>query len=120
MAATLITAATWYAYAGLAVAAVFLTWGVGRVEPNARGAWAFRALIVPGVVLLWPVVLARWAVLERGWDEARRHRPPRRAQEAAALALAIALPAIIALALALRQDGPFERPAIQLEAPESA
>lgn len=117
MAATVLAAASLYAYAGLAVAAVFVLWGAGRVEPNARGAWAFRPLLVPGCVLIWPVVLIRWAVVEAGWDEARRHRPPRRAQDALALALVLAIPAIIAVALAARQDGPHERAAVRLEAP---
>ncbi|MEM9147421.1 MAG: hypothetical protein AAGC57_14615 [Pseudomonadota bacterium] len=120
MAATLLSAATWYAWAGLGVAAVFLLWGAARCEPNARGAWAFRPLLVPACVLIWPLVLARWAVLESGWDEARRHRPPRRAQDLAALALALAIPAIIATALVVRQDGPREAPPVLLEAPEPA
>ncbi len=65
MAATIVHAATIYGVAGLAVAAVFLLWGIDRVDPGAAGAYAFRPLLVPGVTLLWPVVLLRWAWLER-------------------------------------------------------
>ncbi|WP_075214018.1 hypothetical protein [Mongoliimonas terrestris] len=50
---------------GLLVAAVFLTVGIDRVEPAARGAYAVRPLLVPGIVLLWPVVLLRWRALEK-------------------------------------------------------
>jgi hypothetical protein len=35
------------------------------VDPAARGAYAFRPLLLPGLVLLWPLVAWRWAVLAR-------------------------------------------------------
>lgn len=54
-----------YGAAGFAVAAVFLLWGIERVSPLAIGAYAFRPLLIPGVVLLWPLVLWRWIALER-------------------------------------------------------
>jgi hypothetical protein len=59
-AATLVTIAEGYGLVGLAVAAAFLLFGIERCEPAARGAYAFRPLLVPGLVLLWPVVLWRW------------------------------------------------------------
>ena len=65
MAAMIVNAATIYGAAGLAVAAVFLLWGIDRVDPTASGAHAFRPLLIPGIVLLWPVVLLRWAWLEK-------------------------------------------------------
>ncbi|MEI7712636.1 MAG: hypothetical protein WCI94_14450 [Rhodospirillales bacterium] len=64
MAATIVQAATLYGTAGLAVAAVFLLWGIDRIDPIAPGAYTFRPLLVPGVILLWPIVLWRWALLE--------------------------------------------------------
>lgn len=45
---------------GLVVALPFLTLGVGRIDPAARGAWTFRLLALPGCVVLWPVVLRNW------------------------------------------------------------
>ena len=54
-----------YAALGALVAAVFLLWGVDRVEPSARGAYVFRPLVAPGVIVLWPLVLWRWRMLER-------------------------------------------------------
>lgn len=50
-----------YAALGLAFALPFLVFGVSRVDPGARGAPpAFRLLILPGVVALWPVLLRLW------------------------------------------------------------
>ena len=53
-----------YAVIGAASALVFLLWGLDRIDPAARGAYAFRPLLIPGIVLLWPLVLLRWIVLE--------------------------------------------------------
>ena len=53
-----------YGVFGLLVAAAFLLWGIDRIDPAASGAYAFRPLLVPGIVLLWPMVAARLAVLE--------------------------------------------------------
>lgn len=120
MAASIITFAEVYAWIGLVIALVFLLWGVDRVVPGARGAYAFRPLAVPGVVLLWPLVLWRWWRLEKGggpWEA--RHAPPRRLQDGLALGLAVIIPVLILSALLIRQDGPFERPAVQLAAPDT-
>ncbi len=118
MAEGIVTLAEAYCWIGVAVAAVFLLWGVDRVVPAARGAYAFRPLVVPGVVLLWPLVLWRWWRLERGQARwAALHAPPRRLQDGLGLALAVVLPLLLLGALLIRQDGPFERPAVQLSAP---
>jgi len=46
---------------GLAFAVPFVTFGIGRIDPDARqGTLGFRLLIVPGATLLWPLLLARW------------------------------------------------------------
>ncbi len=55
----------WWGGIGLAVALVFLVFGIDRVDEAARGAYAVRPLLLPGLILLWPVVLWRWAVLAR-------------------------------------------------------
>ncbi|MEM8796706.1 MAG: hypothetical protein AAGE61_14145 [Pseudomonadota bacterium] len=54
-----------YLWIGGAVAAIFLLFGIERVDPAARGAYGFRPLLVPGILLLWPLVLWRWIALER-------------------------------------------------------
>jgi hypothetical protein len=65
MAANIILAAQIYAALGAVVALLFLVFGIERVDPAARGAVTFRPLIVPGLVLLWPLVLWRWSLLTR-------------------------------------------------------
>lgn len=117
MAGLVLDVAQGYAMIGIVVAAVFVLWGVGRVAPDARGAWTFRPLIVPGVIALWPLVLWRWWAVSRGEDAAARHRPPRRAQNLVALALAVAIPVVLAVGLLARQDGPGERAAVMIAAP---
>jgi hypothetical protein len=49
-----------YGAAGLGVGLAFLAQGLSRLDPLARGAYAFRPLLLPGLVLLWPLVLHRW------------------------------------------------------------
>ena len=71
-AAVLITLAQAWGIAGLGVAVVFLLYGIDRIDPGARGAYAFRLLLVPGIVVLWPLVLWRWSRLARGTNGERR------------------------------------------------
>jgi hypothetical protein len=69
MAEAVVQALTGYVLAGVLFAVVFVTRGVARVDPVARGAPAgFRLLILPGSALLWPLLAWRWI---RG-----QHHPP--------------------------------------------
>jgi hypothetical protein len=55
----LVTLAVYLAI-GSIVAVPFVIFGIGRVDPAAKAApWTFRALVLPGVVALWPLVLRR-------------------------------------------------------------
>lgn len=54
-----------YSVVGLSVAVAFLFIGLDRVDEDARGTYVFRLLLIPGIVLLWPVIVVRWMVLER-------------------------------------------------------
>jgi len=52
-----------YAYAaiGLVFAGGFISVGINRVDPVARGSGlAFRLMVLPGSVALWPMLLSRW------------------------------------------------------------
>jgi len=50
-----------YAVLGVVFAAAFVTLGVQRVDPAAKGApLGFRLLILPGCAALWPLLLGRW------------------------------------------------------------
>ena len=62
----IVAVSTAYAAAGLIVAVMFLLRGIERVDPAARGAYAVRPLLLPGLILLWPIVALRWRVLSRG------------------------------------------------------
>ncbi|MBX2872166.1 MAG: hypothetical protein KTR30_08700 [Saprospiraceae bacterium] len=50
-----------YLLLGVAFAIVFITLGVGRLDEKAKGtSWWFKALIFPGSIALWPVLLLKW------------------------------------------------------------
>lgn len=100
---------------GALTAAVFLTIGMDRVDEDARGAYVFRPLLIPGVLLIWPLVLWRWWQIETetsGW--AARYRPVRGAHGAATIVMSIAIIAIIILGLSVRQEWPADIAPVQL------
>ncbi len=68
MAHVIVLAAEIYAAIGALVAAWFLLVAIDRIDPAARDALAFRPLLIPGLVLLWPLVLLRY----RGGPPLRR------------------------------------------------
>ncbi len=100
-----------YLAAGAAFAAAFHALGLTRLDPAARGAGlAFRALITPGVVLLWPVMAWRWRAGGPAVVTDATRPSPRRLRATHRLllqALAVAIPILIAIAIALR---PVEAP----------
>jgi hypothetical protein len=50
-----------YLSCGLIFASAFVTAGVSRVDPAARGTSAlFRLVILPATVTFWPVLAVRW------------------------------------------------------------
>ncbi len=69
VAESIILIAQIYAAIGLVVALAFVTVGLGRVELAARGAFLFRLQIIPGLLLLWPIVIVRWVALERSGEK---------------------------------------------------
>ncbi|MEM9027241.1 MAG: hypothetical protein AAGC70_02630 [Pseudomonadota bacterium] len=115
--ALVLTVQLWL-YAGAAVAAAFLLIGIDRVDESARGAYTFRPLLVPGILLLWPLVLVRWFALEAsGHEAARRDRPLRDAHAWVWLVLAILIPAILIGSLTLRQSRSVDDAAVRIQAP---
>lgn len=57
----IVAAAGAYIVLGAAFAIVFLARGMGQVDPAAAASGkAFRLIVTPGVVALWPVLLRRW------------------------------------------------------------
>lgn len=50
-----------YLAVGLIFGVVFITIGVGRIDPAARGSSPiFRLLILPGSIAVWPHLFRRW------------------------------------------------------------
>lgn len=66
---SIFAAASYYGYAGIAVAAAFLLFGVDRIDPGARGSYLFRLFLIPATVVFWPVILWRWASVVRAGTE---------------------------------------------------
>lgn len=64
-AGVLVALAGAYGAVGLVIGVAFLLFAIDRMDPAAVGAYAFRPLLLPGLVLLWPLVLRRWLVFER-------------------------------------------------------
>ncbi len=66
MAWAIVQCVTIYLVIGGVVGVAFLFLGIDRVDPAARGSYAFRPLLLPGLAMLWPFVVCRWFVLARG------------------------------------------------------
>lgn len=65
-----------YIYTGMVFALAFVLFGASRIDHGAKGAGAgFRAIIFPGAVALWPLLLVRWV---RGVSEAPIQKDPHR------------------------------------------
>lgn len=63
----LLFASAAYAGVGAILAVPLLAVGLGRIDPAAKTApWTFRALVLPGVVALWPVLMRRWLSVRAG------------------------------------------------------
>jgi hypothetical protein len=65
-----------YLLCGLIFAIPFVLVGVGKIDPAAAyGTWGFRLLIIPGSVLLWPLLAWRWLRgVHEPPDERNAHR----------------------------------------------
>jgi hypothetical protein len=57
----LLSALAVYGAFGTLFALAFVFIGVGKVDATARGATpGFRLIIIPGAILLWPILLRKW------------------------------------------------------------
>ena len=104
-----------WAIIGACIAAVFLTVGIDRIDEDSRGAYAFRPLLIPAFLLIWPLVLWRWWQIETesaGW--AGRFRPIRKGHQLAAVLLAVGIIAALWLGLSQRQSWPSDIAPVQL------
>lgn len=101
---------------GAVVALVFLTIGIGRIDEDAQSAITFRALLVPGILVIWPLVLWRWWVLETDRDQwPLRHAPPRRSHGTVSIMMAILIAITLATSFGIRQEWPAGIEPVQLQ-----
>jgi len=50
-----------YLLAGAVFAIFFLTKGITKIDSGTHGAgWGFRLIILPGTIVLWPVLFRKW------------------------------------------------------------
>lgn len=50
-----------YLACGFIFAIVFVLKGVDKVDEGAHGSgWGFRLIIIPGVMVFWPILLGKW------------------------------------------------------------
>lgn len=68
-AATLVFICKAWLTTGLLVGAVFIAFVIDRVDSAAQGSYVFRLLLLPGLALLWPVVVWRSARLLRAREQ---------------------------------------------------
>lgn len=96
-----------WATIGALVALGFLIFGIDRIDEDARGAYIFRPLLVPGVIIIWPLVLWPWYLLETGGDNwFKRHMPIREAHYKTALVLAAFVIVTLNVSFSIRQNAP--------------
>jgi len=105
-AAALIDAVGVWLWVGAGVAVLFLTVGVDRIDPDARGAYVFRLLLIPGILMLWPLVLWRWAREETGRARWQGRYSPPRAHGALAVAMGVVIALTLIVSLSIRQTWP--------------
>lgn len=115
LAQALVTALQAWGIIGALVAAVFLTVGIDRIDEDARDAYIFRPLLIPGVLVIWPLVLWRWWRIEsQSAPWAARYRAVRANYGLAVIAMSIAIIAVICAGWSARQTWPADRAPVQL------
>lgn len=101
---------------GALVALGFLTVGLAQIDEDARGAVAFRPLLIPGILVLWPLVIWRWWILASGRDNWHlRHAPPRRSHGLVAILMGVLIALTLLVSFSIRQYWPAGIAPVQLE-----
>lgn len=115
MAATLVLMGEIWLWIGAVVAAIFLTIGIDRIDEDAQSAYVFRPLLIPGILLIWPLVLWRWWSIERHGDiTMKRYQTVRRGHAVAAVLMSAAIVLLLGLSWNARQDWPGDIAPVQM------
>jgi len=65
-----------YLFCGALFTIPFALIGAARIDPHAvHGSWGFRLLIIPGTIVLWPILARRWS---KGVHEPPEEKNPHR------------------------------------------
>jgi hypothetical protein len=57
----LLVGAALYLIAGVLFGSFLLIKGIQKIDVTATGTgWGFRLIILPGIIILWPVLLNKW------------------------------------------------------------
>jgi len=117
IAEALVEAVQIWLWIGAVVALVFLTVGIDRIDEDARGAYIFRPLLVPAVLLIWPLILWRWWQIEAQTSPwAARYRPVRAYYGAAVILMSLTIIALMIAGLSVRQNWPADIAPVELSA----
>jgi hypothetical protein len=55
-----------YLLAGALFTLFFLSTGLEKIDTTAHGSgWGFRLIIIPGTIVLWPVLLKKWMRIKK-------------------------------------------------------
>lgn len=110
----LLIVAAIYLIAGLLFAIPFVISGVNKMDEGAHGSSiGFRIIIIPGVIVFWPVLLKKWMRHGRQKDDAPKYsfaiKPLRKKHLLAWQTLALLLPLLIIAAVVVRPSFPKEK-----------
>ncbi len=115
MAAMIVYLGELWLWIGAGVAALFLTVGIDRIDEDAQGAYVFRPLLIPGILLIWPLVIWRWVQIERqGEVTFNRYRPVRKSHHVVSFVMAICILGLLSFGWMARQDWPADVAPVQL------
>ncbi|MCY4152995.1 MAG: hypothetical protein OXE94_12290 [Aestuariivita sp.] len=100
---------------GAVVALVFLIFGISRIDEDARGALSFRPLLIPGILIIWPLVIWRWWQLTGTTTTSVTRSAPRESHAIVAVVLAVIVSATLFTTEAIRQEWPSHLAPIRLD-----
>ncbi|MGI9521327.1 MAG: hypothetical protein ACR2PG_06730 [Hyphomicrobiaceae bacterium] len=109
--------ATLWLYIGALVSVTFLLFGIHQIDEDARNSYTFRPLLIPAILLLWPLVLWRWWLLatsRASWPS--HYRALRAAHGRVWCVLVVLIPVIFVGAMMVRQQWPSKDGAVKLDA----